>query len=89
MMSKHEFEKFNNEKTNEKAIEDERRANRISDNEAKKRIAEISGCTNATDFQNLTSSEKKTYVRKFKEAGMSIRQISRLSGVSKGIIERA
>ena len=61
---------------------------RVSDTEAKRIIKEISQCNNANEFQDLESHDKKIFIKKFKEAGISIRQINRLTGVSKGIIER-
>jgi len=57
--------------------------------EAKNKIYELSGLTNATEIQYLDKGSKKHYLKKFKDAGMSIRQINRLTGISKGIVERS
>ena len=61
----------------------------MSDEEAKGMIKEISDCGNVAEFQKIDTVAQRWYVKKFKEAGMSIRQISRLTGISKGIVERS
>jgi len=61
----------------------------VSDEEAKEMIKEISDCGNVAEFQKIDTVAQRWYVKKFKEAGMSIRQISRLTGISKGIVERS
>ena len=46
------------------------------------------GCVNPTEFQRLADSKKEDYVREIYVNGASIRQISRLTGVSKGLVEK-
>lgn len=41
------------------------------------------------DFQRLGMSIRNTYLRKLKKAGLSVRQIRRLTGISLGVIQRA
>ena len=90
IMDKKEFESFSRKESTERAIDDdEPKIFRITDEEAKKKIYELSGLTNATEIQHLDKSNKKHYLKKFKESGMSIRQINRLTGISKGIVERS
>ena len=48
----------------------------------------MSKCENATEFQALSQSYRDIYIKKFKQKGLSIRQISRLTGISKGIVEK-
>ena len=60
----------------------------ITDREAKETILKLSGCKDATEFQTLDLPERDHYLNKLREAGLSIRQISRLTGVSKGIVEK-
>lgn len=62
---------------------------RLTDNEAKHIIHEISQCSNITLFQTLEKPQKIAYIKEFKKHGLSIRQISRLCGVSRSIVERA
>ncbi len=45
-------------------------------------------CENATEFQALEHKKREKYIRIFKEKGISIRQISRLTGITKGVVER-
>ena len=85
-MTKEEFARFNNEENNDTCIENT--SNRINDNDAKLMITELSGCSTVGEFQALDTEEKHQHIKRFKEAGLSIRQISRLTGVSKGVIER-
>ncbi len=60
----------------------------ITDREAKETILKFSGCKDAAEFRTLDLPERYHYLKKLREAGLSIRQISRLTGVSKGIVER-
>jgi REP element-mobilizing transposase RayT len=83
------FDEFSKTETGEKILEYEQRAYRISDTEAKMKMQELSGCNSAAMFQKLDLGERKMYLREFKKAGISIRQINRLTGISKGIVERA
>jgi len=89
IMDKKEFESFSKIESPEKALDERQKTFQLTDKEAKKKIYEISGSTNATEIQHLEASAKKHYLKKFKDAGMSIRQINRLTGISKGIVERA
>ena len=61
---------------------------RLSDDEAKGLIKNISNCNNVSEFQNLDSIIQRLYLGKLRTAGVSVRQASRLTGVSKGIVER-
>ena len=47
-----------------------------------------SGCRNATEFQALQKAEQEMNIETFKEKGLSIRQIVRLAGISKGLVEK-
>ena len=60
---------------------------RLTDEEAKRIIKRISKCKTASDFQSLDIAKRNTYLKKLHKNGLSIRQISRLTGVSKKIVE--
>lgn len=62
---------------------------RIPDDVAKEIIFEISNCQNSTEFQNLSMLDRKKHINAMYQRGISIRQINRLTGISKGIIQRA
>ena len=83
------FVEFHQTESSEKFLDYEIKTFQVSDTEAKKIIAEISSCNSITEFQMIVPDDQKAFVRKFKDAGMSIRQINRMTGVSKGIVERA
>ena len=61
---------------------------RLTDEEARKIILKISDCDSVTEFEQLDRTLQAGYVSEFRDSGMSIRQISRLTGVPKGMVER-
>lgn len=60
---------------------------RLTDSEAKALITKITKCKSVTDFQQLDAKKRNHYIYKLHKAGLSIRQISRLTGISKKIVE--
>lgn len=90
LIEKEEFERFNNETETANCLDvTEKPKIKVTDEQAKRIIEKVSRCRNATEFQSLSSNLKEKYVRKLYEKGMSIRQISRLCGVTKGMVEKA
>jgi REP element-mobilizing transposase RayT len=87
MMSKQEFVTFHEE--GDAAyfadVEDRRR---IADSEARKIIERVSGSKNASDFAAVDVALRAGFVRELRAEGLSIRQISRLTGLSVGIVRR-
>jgi REP element-mobilizing transposase RayT len=59
---------------------------RVTDEQAKELIRKISGCENVSDFQNLDTDRRNKYLKKLREKGLSIRQLSRLTGISFSVI---
>lgn len=86
MISKDEFLDFHNEDNSDICMEIEEHF-RLTDEEAKKIIYKISKCKTITDFQALDKTKRNLYIRKLHLQGLSVRQISRLTGVSKKIVE--
>lgn len=83
------FEQFHNETTNDKCLEiEEKPIIKVTDEQAQKIIVKVSKCKNATDFQTLNSVLKEKYIKIFHQSGISIRQISRLCGEKKGMVEK-
>jgi len=62
---------------------------RLNDAEAIKIIEAIFRCTSMQELQALDTNKRTIALSKLKAKGLSIRQISRLTGFSKGIVERA
>ena len=59
----------------------------FEDEEAKRVIDKISKCKSAASFQALETSKRNLCIKKLHKNGLSIRQISRLTGISKKIVE--
>ena len=62
---------------------------RISDKQARSTIEDISGCKNVSEFQALALETRNKAIRDLREEGLSIRQISRLTGISKTVVAKA
>ena len=88
IMQKEDFLCFNNESNEDNCLDVENINFRLSDNDAREVIKKISKCENSTEFQTLEPERRNYYIKKLRLKGMSIRQISRLTGISKGIVEK-
>jgi len=88
MINKEGFIVYNNEKNDDKCLDSEGFVFRMSDEDAKKIIKKITGCDNTTELQLFGQDERNKCIKKMKHKGLSIGQISRLTGVSKGIVEK-
>jgi putative transposase len=83
------FIQFNNQLTDDKCLDMEKR-NRITDEEARNLIKEICKVSAATDLQKLDVLTRNKFLRKLKvEHNLSIRQIERVTGINRGIIQKA
>ncbi len=84
-----EFVRFNNEQNTDQCLElakAERRA--VTDEQAKPIIEKICRCRTVTEFQSLEEKKKEQYIKKLYQKGLSVRQLSRLTGTSKGMVEK-
>jgi len=86
IIPKDQFIAYHNEENEDKCLELEEHF-RLTDNEAKKLIAKITKCKSVAEFQLLDIAQRNAYIHKLHKHGLSIRQISRLTGISKKIIE--
>ena len=87
LMSVEQLKEYHQDKTEEKVMEYAEES-RITDIEGKKLMNKISGCGNAEEFLKLEEKKREEYILRIRAKGLSIRQISRLTGVSIGIIRR-
>lgn len=88
MMGKETLLDFFNE-PNEDCCMDENNANaRINDKEAALLIQKISGAKNTLDVQNFDISKRNVVLAELRKKGLSIRQISRLTGVSFNVVRK-
>ena len=61
---------------------------RLRDDSAKEIIRRITGCLTITDFQGFDLAKQKEFARKLHMEGLSIRQIARMTGMSKSTVAR-
>lgn len=83
------FVAFNNSVNDDKFLEfDDNIVVRLTDEQAKTVIELYSGSKTPDEFQRVSEKEQAGYFKKFIEEGMSLRQISRLTGVNLSVIRR-
>ena len=89
MIDKEQFINFNNETSFDRCLDvEEKPLIRVTEEQAQKIIEKISKCKNVSDFQALNIKTRDKCLKKFKESGLSIRQISRLTGVSFNVVRK-
>lgn len=82
------FCEFNNQHNDDMCMENNEK-NKISDNELRKHLMEI-GITNINELSQTEKCNRKEILKKLKTInGVTIRQLSRITGISKSVIERA
>ena len=86
-MSGAELEKFVSEPCGSEHLEDIGPA-RLTDKEAAERLCEHCGCQAVQDIGGWPVEKRDEAIIKGINAGLSIRQLSRLTGISKAVIER-
>lgn len=89
MISKDNLLNYMHEENKEVCMDVESMNKRLPDDVAKDIIFEISGCKNSTEFQKLSLLDKKKFIKMIYQQGVSVRQINRLTGTSRGSIQRA
>ncbi|MBP3360654.1 MAG: transposase [Clostridia bacterium] len=82
-----DFAEFHNEANNDECLDCEKKS-RITDKEGMSVLKRILKTRNVNDIVNFEENEKQELIRKMKSAGMSIRQISRLTGLGVGIVRK-
>ncbi|MCH5210577.1 MAG: transposase [Oscillospiraceae bacterium] len=88
VIKKDKFIDFNKENNNDICLDIHKQEFRLSDKEAKEIIKKITGYENAVEIQLIDQKQRNMYIKEIKKEGLSIRQISRLTGISKGIVEK-
>lgn len=89
IISKEDFASFNNEKVFDVCLDVEDKPKiKVTDEQAKKIIEKISKCKNVAEFQALDIKTRDKCLKRLRESGLSIRQISRLTGVSFNIVRK-
>lgn len=89
MMDRSEFVRFNNAPNSDTCMELTPSARRaVTETQARAVIEKISHCKTITEFQGLDEKQKERFIKKIYTQGVSIRQLSRLTGTTKGKIEK-
>jgi len=88
MIGVDEFIKFNNSSNNDNFLDNRAKTYLLTDSAIKAMMRELCNCDTVEGFQRFNSKERDYYLKKLREKGASIRQISRLTGISKGIVQR-
>lgn len=89
IIDKEQFINFNNEKSFEKCLDIEDKPSiKVTDEQAQRIIEKFSKCKNVAEFQTLDIKTRDKCLKKFRENGLSIRQISRLTGISFNVVRK-
>ncbi len=89
LMKKESFIEYNNEPSSAVCLGVEKmNVRRVTDEEAHKIIKKYSRCESVSDFQSLPIAKRDKFLNVFKDKGISIRQISRLTGVSYYVVQK-
>lgn len=87
LMNRDEFKSFHDKQGNENVLDLEKEHFIMTDDEANMIMQEVCG-TSTCDFEELDIEARNYFIKKLKEKGLSIRQLSRITGISKRIIEK-
>ena len=87
IIDKEQFVEFNNESNDEVCLDISDNDFRLTDDEALKIILKTCRCKSVSDFQKFDKVKRNHYIGKFYQKGLSIRQISRLTGLSRKVVE--
>ena len=61
---------------------------RVTDEQARVLIKKLAKCDNVSDFQNLDLVTRDKCLKKLRDKGVSIRQLSRLTGISLSVVRK-
>ena len=90
LLPENEFVELNNSTSDASCLDiSEKVIARVTDEQAKILIRKISKCESVAEFQNLELAKRDKALKKLREKGLSIRQMSRLTGISISVIRKA
>jgi hypothetical protein len=88
-MTLQEFVKYNNLPNSDTFLEmEEASVPKQTEEQAKELIKSKTGCDTIARFQSLPKQLRQEYLQQLRAEGISIRQLSRLIGESRGVIQR-
>ena len=89
MVSPSELAAFTSQEAVDECLDmPERPDRRLTDKDAAAAIERISGCSSPSAFQALPPDERDRFFPPILEAGVSVRQASRLTGIPVGVVRR-
>ncbi|WP_432406905.1 transposase [Wukongibacter sp. M2B1] len=83
------FQEFMNEENKDKCLDYNSRRSRITDEDARKIMKKIIKSDNPQVLQQISKVQRDAIIREFKEMGISIRQLARITGLGRSVIEKA
>lgn len=84
-----DFIRYNNAVNDDKCLDLETNVTRRhTEDRAKELIRELSGCSTVAEFQRLSIGVRRDCLKNLRAQGLSVRQLSRLTGESRGVIQR-
>ena len=89
MMGVEEFRSFHSTPGKEECLDvRERTKQHVTDEQAVALMRSLTGCENASEYQSLTAVKRDKGLGELLRAGVSIRQASRITGISFGIVRK-
>ena len=82
------FEELMNQEEKVDCLDIVHESAKITDKEAQRILLEKCGLISITDFQSMSNERRNCCITRLKENNLSIRQITRLTGVSFGIVRK-
>jgi len=82
------LKKYTNMSNTDIILDNDVKRVRLTDTEAKTIMIQVCNCGTVESFQSLNTEKRNEYIKKLSCQGISIRQLNRLTGISKGIIEK-
>ncbi len=88
MLSRKQFAEYHSEGGDDKCLEIHD-VKRVGDSKAEAIIKSISQCSNVAEFQALSREKRDSCLAQLKEKGLTVRQIERLTGINRGVVQKA
>ena len=84
------FKEFMMEENKDKCLDDEiKKRKQLSDEDARKLVMELIKSDNIQILQQMNKNERDNIIKELKKKDVSIRQLARITGLGRRIIEKA
>ena len=88
MISLNQYRDMHKKQETSVCLDIEESDTKMNDNKAQLLFESISGCKSKEEIQEQTKQDRKQIIIQLRKAGLSIRQISQVSGLARGRVER-